>query len=630
MKLLFIQLPLIDHGYNYIGGNVPYASATLTAYINNNYKEHHAEYLPYILTNFTSDNVIIKYILNSGYDTVCFCNYLWNIERHLKLGKNLKKADKNITLIFGGPEICIDSFALKSRKSYVDIFFSGEGEWFFREYFSNRHAEFIVPAGANYLIVQPRKEDIAVDEICEPFVHNYLNDMPDGSVFIELTRGCPFRCSYCFYSKNSQKIRETEFENIINIIKHKKSIKEIYILSPTFNGNNKFGDRLDQLIKLKHDVRLHTELKAEGIDFKTAQKIYRAGFKSLEIGIQTLNKKALKTAGRRADTESEIIGLQNLQKAGIELKIGIIPGMPEDTPDDFRKTIDTLISKGLGDALEFYPLMILPGTRIREQIEKYEIKYQDKPPYFIKSSRDFSMDDILDLKEYLEDATELYATISKNPDLTGSSESAFCKGIALSFEEMADFSAEKLDEIINTNVFSFIIEVSEKINYHKIRDFFTLLKNREELFNVIFRCQIEMDDDEIYDILKFVQKDNLFRRIHLYDEWKAGNSIMVYQFIEDFSKFKRINSEYYYIEPVLKVTPRNVTLLKKEIKSFDEVPVIFVTSSVFPELLSFIILHYTEYYDKISFESKDDYRIFIEKSKGDYIDFPFEFCIKNN
>ncbi|MBN1501032.1 MAG: radical SAM protein [Spirochaetes bacterium] len=627
MKILFIQLPLIDHGYNYIGGNVPYASAALTAFINNNFPDHKAEYLPYNAANFFSDKNILKYIINSDYDTVSFCCYLWNIERNLKIAEKLKLLKPDIKIIFGGPEICSDSFAMTEHRSYVDIFFSGEGEWFYRKIFSGSLMNGEILLNGNNYISQPPDNELSSEELCEPYIHNYLNDMPDGSVFIELTRGCPFRCSYCFYSKNSQKIREIDFSSIINTIKNKQSVKEIYILSPTFNGNRHFMDRLDQLVALKHNVRLHTELKAEGIDLKTARKIYSAGFKSLEIGIQTLNRAALKKAGRRADTDSEIIGLQNLLKAGIDLKVGIIPGMPEDTPDDFKNTIDILIENGVGDSLEFYPLMILPGTKIREQIAEYDIKFQDKPPYFIISSKDFTMDQILGLKEYMEDKTGLYASVSRNPDLIQSSESSLCKGIRLQGEEFISLTNDYLDEIVDTNVFSIICNTAVTIEFSVMKNIFTILKSRDELFNLIFEGDFLLQDDEIYELLKFSCKDNLFRRIHLYDEWKSGNSIMIYHYIENYDLFKKADTAYYYTEPVLKVTEVNSLSFKKDIRTFEEPPSVFITPAAYDDLSGVLVKYYSDYQDKISFEEKDNYRNFIERINCEYTDFPFEFRI---
>ena len=60
IKLLFIQLPLIDHGYNYIDGNIFTAPSSLSAYISKNFKEYVEELyvIPAEIQNFANVFVI--------------------------------------------------------------------------------------------------------------------------------------------------------------------------------------------------------------------------------------------------------------------------------------------------------------------------------------------------------------------------------------------------------------------------------------------------------------------------------------------------------------------------------------------------------------------------------------------
>ena len=80
---------------------------------------------------------------------------------------------------------------------------SGEGEWFFEIFLSGKDINYIEING-NSVAVQTSNELISIENIVEPLSANRLNTLIDGSVFIEMTRGCPYKCSYCFYSKNQQ------------------------------------------------------------------------------------------------------------------------------------------------------------------------------------------------------------------------------------------------------------------------------------------------------------------------------------------------------------------------------------------------------------------------------------------
>ena len=91
MKILFIQLPLTVHSCGYISGNVEYASAVISGDLHAMFgKKHEYESLPFILSSFASDSVILKYLKNIRPDIVAFTSYLWNIERSIEIAEKIK------------------------------------------------------------------------------------------------------------------------------------------------------------------------------------------------------------------------------------------------------------------------------------------------------------------------------------------------------------------------------------------------------------------------------------------------------------------------------------------------------------------------------------------------------------
>ncbi|MCP4130410.1 MAG: radical SAM protein, partial [bacterium] len=278
-KILFIQLPLVDHSYGYIHGNIDYAPAALSGSIKHTFGDAvTVETLPFLLANFASDAVILRYIENIRPDIISFTSYLWNIERNLDLAAKIKEKISPITIVFGGSEINPGSIALRETRKEADYFVSGEGEWFFRELLSTQNlGPYTNTINNNNLVIQPADKLIPVQDIFEPYTGKRLNSMIDGSIFLELTRGCPYRCTYCYYSKNCAGVRELPFEYLTRAIEGNTrfaGLKEIYILSPTFNKTKDFIENLKRLAKInrgKNSIRLHTEMRAAGIDTKTAR-----------------------------------------------------------------------------------------------------------------------------------------------------------------------------------------------------------------------------------------------------------------------------------------------------------------------------------------------------------------------
>ena len=89
MKILFLQLPLLDHGLNYIDGNHQYAPALLSCYIKNRFPDIQTEYLHSQIINIFSDNMLIRYVNNLKPDIVSFSTYLWNAERSLFIAEKI-------------------------------------------------------------------------------------------------------------------------------------------------------------------------------------------------------------------------------------------------------------------------------------------------------------------------------------------------------------------------------------------------------------------------------------------------------------------------------------------------------------------------------------------------------------
>jgi len=379
-KILFIQLPLLNHENSYSLGNIEYASAAITGFILNKVTSDIAiASLPRILAQFGSDTAIIRYIIKSQPEIVAFTCFLWNIERNLVLARRIKETNGEIIIVFGGSEINFGSYAFIQKRDYVDYFVIGEGEWFFSHILSGDDIQrYQIIENGNRIIIQPNDELIPWNEIFEPFSGKGLEPTADGSMFLELTRGCPYKCSYCLYSKNYKTIREIPFDRLLLALANKDltgKLKDIYLLSPALNATREFSEKIKLLSQIEHNIRLHSEMRGEGINAEMADLLYKAGFRSMEVGLQTLNYDSLKSIGRKSNPVRELEGIQFLKNAGIDVKVGIIPGLPNDTREQFLDMVDLLISSGLSENIELYPLMILPGTLIRDVAIETKINY---------------------------------------------------------------------------------------------------------------------------------------------------------------------------------------------------------------------------------------------------------------
>lgn len=626
LHILFIQLPLINHGYDYIYGNMEYAPASLAGFVQAIAGEKtEVHLLPRYLSLFASDSKIVSYVDEIKPDIVCFTVYSWNAERSTLLARTIKNRHSRCRFFFGGPEIAHGSSIFDQYHPAIDYFVSGEGEWFFRTYLLNKNLPgYCTDVNKNNIINQPNNELISLNETCEPLTGAILSPMPDGSNCIEMTRGCPYKCAYCYYSKNCPGIRERDFSFLHQALEM-DGITELYILSPTFDRSRDFHDRLRDLARINRGVSLHTELRAGNIDKDTAELLYRAGFRSLEVGLQTMNRKALKKAGRTGDPEKELAGMRTLFNAGIDLKIGIIPGLPGDTPEEFMQTIDRLTEEGLGDCIELYPLMVLPGTAMRDMALDREAHFLKKPPYYFQYGWGFEAQDIKSIISHAEEKTGFSHIQPALPDCTQNHTGMLTRGIHLCDEKAEMWHESYWAQHVETNVFSFFIHLTDPKKMYLVLPHLLQCMDRQELFNIIITGDALLNEDTVLSFIEEHKQDTFYRRLHFFDLWKLGLSVRFYQFFEDYAAFARAAEQYRLIEPGVRLTNQNLALCEQH--GANEYGVL-VPEGMYAAARDYLLSRYAEDTAMAAFENESEQKQFYDDLGQEYVELPWSMRVR--
>lgn len=626
MKILFIQLPLIDHSHSYIDGNVAYAPAAISCALSRRFGgEIGLMTLPTVLGNFCSDSIVLRYVANYAPDIVAFTCYVWNIERNLKIATMIRDRLPGTRIVMGGPEIAAGSVLERERADGIDYFVQGEGEWFFSLYLAGADlGPWTTVNGGHRTVCQPPEALLPPGEICEPLTAGWLNAMLDGTVFLELTRGCPYRCSYCYYSKNCATVRELPFELLFTALRSPLAIEEIYILSPTLNATKDFPSRLCELAALNPGIRLHSEMRAAGIDLKMARLLYDAGFRSMEVGLQTLTPAALARVGRTGDPEKELRGMLAMKEAGIDLKIGIIPGLPGDSPLAFEKTIDRLVALGFGDELELYPLHVLPGTRLREEAIAAGVDFLDRPPYYFLGGWGFTVGDMQHLYRYGERATGYVTGIWQLPDFTMEREGLFTGGVRIKGEFAKEWDPELHAPLVETNVFNLHITIGDpNLLYGHLARLLAGLPP-DVLYNCILRSEELFDQERIIALMRGLDADSLYRRIHLFHPWREGLRFRFFQVFKERDAFLRADAGYTLLEPILRVDGERLDGI---VPLAAEQKTLLIAGGAFARLADLLCEHYREAPESVGFEDMDDQKAFYTRIAQPAVELPYSFRV---
>lgn len=422
-RILLVQLPIPAVSGQLVRGNIPLAAGYLAVYARRcGLEEHFAiEILPAQLANTLGDVALVDAILARQPWMVGFTCYLWNVERSLWVAQQLKAQAPQTRIVVGGPEITLDNFWVLEHPA-VDYAVVGEGEATLAQLLSalaNRD-ELCEPIPGLVNLRGPRATSSAfipraplpsLDLIASPYLEGILDPSEERTLLLETLRGCVFKCKFCYYPKNYDRLYFLSMDKVREIL-HKAreaGVRELVLLDPTLNQRRDLVELLRLLAEINSDRQWSCfgELRAEGINDELAQLLAQANFTEVEVGLQSTEPQAMRLMDRNNNLRAFERGITAMRRAGIRVKVDLIIGLPGDTPDSIRRSIDYLYRSGLYDDVQVFHLMVLPGTDFRRDAARLGLRYQPSPPYYVTRTPDLHLAEMFTLMQEASDTFDL-------------------------------------------------------------------------------------------------------------------------------------------------------------------------------------------------------------------------------
>jgi hypothetical protein len=386
-----VQLPVPDPDPASRKANVPLAAGYLKAFARKLDLPSPVDIrlLPPPLARWGGDRAVLRWLAEGRFAAVGFTCYLWNVERSLWLASRLREESPGTRILLGGPEIADERVPGRNAPRQpddgirlpgpADALIAGEGEI----PFASALADLL--AGKPLRPVYRCGAPADLRRVPNPYLTGDLPVRPDEPICLETVRGCPHRCSYCCYGKSFPRLRSFPPQVVDGVftLARRAGAPEIYLMDPSFGSAPGLEERLRRIAALNPTrVPLHTELRLEAVTPEAARLLGEAGFVSVEAGLQSTNRQALRRVRRTWNRDRFLRGARLLQAQGIQIRTGIILGLPHDGLAELEATLDFVLDCGLAEHLEIYPLSLLPGTEIRREAGRLGIRFMELPPYW--------------------------------------------------------------------------------------------------------------------------------------------------------------------------------------------------------------------------------------------------------
>ncbi len=312
--------------------------------------------------------------------------YLWNCELTLSTINIIKSVAPHITIVVGGPEVSHEQQdqLICERADFV---ISGAADVRFRELCM----ELLDTDPSRATVVSPHflsAPPIPLDTLELPYAHYTDNDLQNRIIYVEASRGCPFKCEFCLSSLDKT-AEPFPLDKLLDALQQlfTRGARHFKFVDRTFNLKIASCIRiLDFFLALESDdLFLHFELIPDRLPDALKQRIARfpAAQIQFEIGIQSFNPEVQTLISRRQNMKKTVDNLSWLRhNSGAHIHADLIFGLPGETLDSFADGFNQLVSLDPHE-VQVGLLKRLRGTPINRHTNAFSMRYQTQPPYRI-------------------------------------------------------------------------------------------------------------------------------------------------------------------------------------------------------------------------------------------------------
>ena len=307
--------------------------------------------------------------------------YIWNVVETTQVVRLLKALRPDIKVVLGGPEVSYETEQQEICR-LADHVVTGWGDVSFpklcRALLDGPQPLMKVVAGE-----QPPLEALAL-----PYSGYTEQDLARRLLYVEASRGCPFKCEFCLSSldKTAWAFDLDVFMAEMDAL-YRRGARNFKFVDRTFNLKVENSVPILQffLDRMAPDLFVHFEVVPDSLPERLKALIaeFPAGSLQFEVGIQSFNPVVQQRISRKQDnakTADNLRWLVNESRAHVHADL--IFGLPGETLESFADGFDQLYQLAPHE-IQFGILKRLRGTPITRHTAEFAMAYDPQTPYTI-------------------------------------------------------------------------------------------------------------------------------------------------------------------------------------------------------------------------------------------------------
>lgn len=305
---------------------------------------------------------------------------------------------QKVKIIYGGPHAtALPEESLSN--SEIDIAVIGEGEQTLLEILRGKNSSDIngiaYKDNGKVFSTSPREFINDLDALPLPDISLYdisryhcskLVSRGTPVLHMETSRGCPNNCSFCNKAIFRRQFRTKSPERVLAEIRYfmKSGAGELRVIDDQFATDIKRAKEICRMI-LRENIKIPWNLangvRVDRVDQEFLDLAKRAGCYQVGIGFESGDQKSLDSIDKGIKLEQSAKCMEMVRKSGLESVGFFILGLPVDTEESLRRTINFAV-KMMPTFAKATVALPLPGTRLFNQYDQEgRIKTRDWSKY---------------------------------------------------------------------------------------------------------------------------------------------------------------------------------------------------------------------------------------------------------
>jgi pyruvate-formate lyase-activating enzyme len=370
-----LKVAIIDPVIDYFYVNPPDKQSEFFQWFNTYANQGEYEHLyTFPQMNDIIEGFVFKYIEKTNPAFFGFSIIDGNIDASIAIARKIKQTYPHIKILFGGNGIEVLDFGVLPNVKYttddyffIDVFARGDGEVTFVEILKSDMSDeslsgikgIVWRNSEGKLIHNIQRESMDLDILPMPDYSSleenyYYNSIYQYNVPLVLSRGCPYRCTFCSVPEFIPIFRYRKLETVIEEIEYwiNKGKVNFFCHDSIINGDPKWLKRFCEAIIQKGwpelgfsfggNMRLQTPMR----DLETMRLYRKAGLLKMITGFESAAEPVLKHMKKYPNMDGvreifenvRIINKEN--QWPMQFAMQLIIGYLNETEEDFQKTVD--------------------------------------------------------------------------------------------------------------------------------------------------------------------------------------------------------------------------------------------------------------------------------------------------